>query len=434
MNGLFGSTALEVALGLIFIYFLLSLICSSINEFLAGLLKWRARDLEMGIMNLLKDPSIATSVLSHPLVQSVSSGKSEAVLVRALAGITSGRVRKDFATKPSYIPKSSFALALLDTIAPLVDGPITSERLKAKAAELANKTGDENNDARALGKSLLLLLADSGNTGQIAIGVQDVLNLLQEIPDSPEKRRILALIAQLQSVDAIRNAIVPLGPGDVRSKILDLLNQTQAEFNAVRSRIEAWYDSAMEQVRGVYKRRVQIYLFVIALVVASLIGADSLNIVDALSTNGALRAAVIGDVGRATTPGGEFYLPIAGGQTSDDDPLSATSALTSTVVVTATGNTTSTTTTITLPSYSAVADELNRFGQLFGYDDFQRQWASEGNEGSRFSLLLWKIIGLLVTAFALSFGAPFWFDLLNKVANLRSGVKPDEKKASAPGA
>ena len=30
-----------------------------------------------------------------------------------------------------------------------------------------------------------------------------------------------------------------------------------------------------------------------------------------------------------------------------------------------------------------------------------------------------KMLGLLVTAFALSLGAPFWFDLLGKVSNLR---------------
>jgi len=42
-----------------------------------------------------------------------------------------------------------------------------------------------------------------------------------------------------------------------------------------------------------------------------------------------------------------------------------------------------------------------------------------------------KIGGLLVTAFALSFGAPFWFDLLNRLVNLRAaGKKPaaDEDK------
>jgi hypothetical protein len=38
-----------------------------------------------------------------------------------------------------------------------------------------------------------------------------------------------------------------------------------------------------------------------------------------------------------------------------------------------------------------------------------------------------QAIGLLLTAFAITFGAPFWFDLLNKIMVIRSTVKPNEK-------
>jgi hypothetical protein len=37
--------------------------------------------------------------------------------------------------------------------------------------------------------------------------------------------------------------------------------------------------------------------------------------------------------------------------------------------------------------------------------------------------------GWLITALATLFGAPFWFDALQKITNLRgTGVKPNEKK------
>jgi hypothetical protein len=40
-----------------------------------------------------------------------------------------------------------------------------------------------------------------------------------------------------------------------------------------------------------------------------------------------------------------------------------------------------------------------------------------------------KIVGLLLSAFALSLGAPFWFDMLNKVITIRSaGDAPHEKQ------
>ena len=40
-----------------------------------------------------------------------------------------------------------------------------------------------------------------------------------------------------------------------------------------------------------------------------------------------------------------------------------------------------------------------------------------------------KIVGILLTTIAVSLGAPFWFDMLNKLVNLRStGVKPKKSE------
>ena len=40
-----------------------------------------------------------------------------------------------------------------------------------------------------------------------------------------------------------------------------------------------------------------------------------------------------------------------------------------------------------------------------------------------------SFFGFIITALAVSLGAPFWFDLLNKLVSIRgSGVKPEEKK------
>jgi hypothetical protein len=37
------------------------------------------------------------------------------------------------------------------------------------------------------------------------------------------------------------------------------------------------------------------------------------------------------------------------------------------------------------------------------------------------------LLGWLITACAVSFGAPFWFDMLNKIMVVRSTIKPQEK-------
>jgi hypothetical protein len=52
-------------------------------------------------------------------------------------------------------------------------------------------------------------------------------------------------------------------------------------------------------------------------------------------------------------------------------------------------------------------------------------WTRDDLRISKFRDIIKKIGGLLLTAFAVSMGAPFWFDVLSKLSNLRSsGNKP----------
>ena len=43
-----------------------------------------------------------------------------------------------------------------------------------------------------------------------------------------------------------------------------------------------------------------------------------------------------------------------------------------------------------------------------------------------------RVVGWILTAFAISLGAPFWFDVLNKIMVVRSTVKPKEKSPDEP--
>ena len=110
---MFGSTIIDVAIGLIFVYFLLSMVASHINEIVASILQWRARDLEAGIRSMLADPELADKVWNHPLI-------------RGLAG-QEGR-------SPSYIPANTFALALFDAILPGGNDPTAMGGLRKQIA------------------------------------------------------------------------------------------------------------------------------------------------------------------------------------------------------------------------------------------------------------------------------------------------------------
>src|SRR4051794_39012227 len=110
---MFNSGIADVAIGLIFIYLLLSLICSALNEILESWLKMRARDLERGIRELLGDPGMVKKLYDHPLISGLFKGSYEPAKESKKTGC--------YATAsnlPSYIPSRNFALALMDLALP----------------------------------------------------------------------------------------------------------------------------------------------------------------------------------------------------------------------------------------------------------------------------------------------------------------------------
>lgn len=93
--------ALDVVIGLGFLYFLLSLLVTVINELFASILKWRAATLKKGLKLLLDDPDakgLYQEFWKHPLMARTT----------ALSG----------SKGPSYISSANFASVLLDQVLP----------------------------------------------------------------------------------------------------------------------------------------------------------------------------------------------------------------------------------------------------------------------------------------------------------------------------
>ncbi len=120
---MFGSTVLEVGIGLVFVYWLLGLLCSIINEqVIVPLLKLRATFLEEGIKNMLTDPQgdkLVQALYDSPLIKGLSRKYNKPLIQRLLRKEPSG------APKPSYIPGDIFASVLmsLDVVQAYKDNP-----------------------------------------------------------------------------------------------------------------------------------------------------------------------------------------------------------------------------------------------------------------------------------------------------------------------
>src|SRR3712207_3853055 len=103
---MFNSGIIDVALGLIFIYLLLSLVCSALNEMIEARLKMRAKDLERGLRELLNDKEgkdLVKDLYSHPLVLGLYRG------AYGDARNKKGWLPRIDTNLPSYIPRRNFA-------------------------------------------------------------------------------------------------------------------------------------------------------------------------------------------------------------------------------------------------------------------------------------------------------------------------------------
>ena len=122
---------IDVAIGLIFLYVILSLVCSSIQEILASFLALRSKNLEKGIKNLIGD-EYTKAMYNHPLIKGLRKPDK----------------------LPSYIKPEIFTTALLEVVA---KDKVGKSAVELTAEELREAIGkiDTNNPARDLLLSLV---------------------------------------------------------------------------------------------------------------------------------------------------------------------------------------------------------------------------------------------------------------------------------------
>src|SRR4051794_40222252 len=103
---------LDVAIGIAFIFLLVSLIASAVVEIIEAWRKKRATDLRDGIKELLRDDTVMAAIYNDPLGNGLYKGADYA------AAETAGDL-------PSYVPARNFALALMNVAFATADGATT---------------------------------------------------------------------------------------------------------------------------------------------------------------------------------------------------------------------------------------------------------------------------------------------------------------------
>ncbi len=323
-----GFEFLDLVIGLIFIYLIYSLACSTLWEIAVNFTFLRGKMLQKWFLNTFKnsigdEEVFAHKILSHPLIQSLSK---------------SGKM-------PSYISSRQFSEALVDLIVNL------------------KKTGE----------------------GQVKYTLSEI-----DINNLKESLKKLTFL-----------------PDELKGVLLQYISEAEGKIEKVKEQIAHWYDDAMDRVGGSFKKFSQRWILAFAVVLVGFTNADSLRIVTYLYDNPTAREAIANKAAlfvQDSTVVKQLdelrLLPTDSIKPSQQEALVKINA--------------------NLQSLNSLNKELKGMSFPIGWN---------GDEALKGWNIVKKIAGLLITAFAVSMGAPFWFETLNKLVNLRSsGNKPPETK------
>jgi hypothetical protein len=351
---MFGSVALELLIGLVTIFLLLSTVCSAVVEAIASMLGWRGENLRKGIARLLGgdggESDLMTKFESHALIRGLMRKDPAPDRPGTLQRIPA----RPRARYPSYIPAAVFGDAVLEILIP-DRSPNPEFRLEIARARL--------------GQDVTVL----GAPGPV---VEQVLKNHPRLTGDPA-RALGALLDRATDEHGAEGG--------------------EAVLRGFRARIEAWFESTMERASGWYKRRVQLTLAIVAAILVGFVNADAIEIGSFLVRNPTQREALA----RAA----ESYAATSEG----------------------TG----------VGEAEKIIQAIEEIEIPLGWSYFAKQRENSARDrGSE--VWITKSFGLLITVFAVMVGAPFWFDLLQKLVNLRgSGAKPptaDEEAGSGGGA
>jgi hypothetical protein len=356
----FGSV-IDTAIGLIFVYLILSLICSSLNEIAATYLSRRPKFLQIGLRNILDgqgDGNLSNAILNHPLVKRLGLQPEALTNNKVLKWVLNAKASRP----PAYIPAKSFVTALLDHLAP--------EVLRRDLDPAARSDGVTELERR---------------------------------------------ISEIQGI-----------PDDLKKTLTSIAASTQGKVDDFIEEVEGWFDDAMERVSGWYKRYTQVVLLVLGLTIAVAFNVDTIEISKTLWQREDVRDAVVEVATKSLEPReGAGTVPPA-----SDNPV-AQCDTTPPLPDQEDEELTKAETNVVKPggTQTQLRAKVNQIGDcLEGLEQLQipMGWTKDNQPATALGWLT-KILGILLTAAALSLGAPFWFDLLSKVARVRgTGPPPDD--------
>jgi hypothetical protein len=431
---------IEVAIGLIFLYSLLGLLVTQINSVISNALKLRAKTLKSGLQKLLIDERLQAEILVHPMIKVVVPDQQQNSL--QVSAQTAQEVNKPTAevNNVTYIAPSVFSEALISTLFTRVYSPVENEIKKIPDVMIQGNLMTLLNNLQTIPTPSELAELEAAaaqlpaqfSTGLVA-ALKPVRTVLEETRYQSNNLQTLQAGVSTIETPAIRDA-------------LRILLSTTNNIDQARVKLERWFDDGMERASASYIRWIQIFSLVFSLLLAIIFNIDTIYLARTLWDDPLLRAQVViaakrldtpattttdgtGAVPRDEIPADGTATPVPEGMPLDERSLQDQVAeqvqrLNEPLVeiqgdIADIGLLVQQLLELQLPigwEYTPVTTEMVALSQEVGlpspYSNTRNVWNLLRPD---LSLILQKVIGILATTIAAAQGAPFWFDLLNRV-------------------
>lgn len=202
-------------------------------------------------------------------------------------------------------------------------------------------------------------------------------------------RSILFNVLNNLDGERMQDKINTIPDESLRRVLGGLLEEANEDVDGFKLKVEGWFDDVMDRASGWFKRYIQFYLVILGFAIAVGFNADTIEIYRTLSNNPSARLEVYQSAANYV----QERQSITGATVEES------------------------------PTISRSLDKLdNLVAEDIGNikDPLAIGWDHVDVENADLAFWLYKILGWLIMALAISLGAPFWFDLLRKIVNISS--------------
>jgi hypothetical protein len=277
-------------------------------------------------------------------------------------------------------------------------------RAKQVAKSLKNLINDSNMQAHLKKSPALAKFFEAGKEKEATSYVdpkvlaQQLVGGLQAI--APAAAAAAALAAPTPAtMNSLISAIGSLPDSDFKSQMLALAQSTDDKIEKLVENISTWADQSLTMMGETYKKKLQIISFFIGLAVAVSFNLDTVNIVSRLYHDKEARDAIAtyaeGFAEEVSKEKFDACMKISADERAKDATCVVMDGLTK-----------------SLQQNNAALERLP-----IGWP-IKPVWKDSVELGWFF-----VVVGWVLTALATSLGAAFWFDLLNRVVNIRHGMR-----------